>query len=240
MEEIRLQKYLAESGIASRRKCEEYILQGKVKVNGKIVTELGTKVIPGKDEVEYEGRKIKNEEKSVYILLNKPIGYVTTTNDQFGRDDVLDLVKVKERIVPVGRLDMYTSGALILTNDGDFVYKVTHPKHEINKTYTVTLKGIITKEEVLKLQKGVDIGDYITKPAKVKILKTDKEKQISRLEIVIHEGKNRQVRRMCEAVGRKVLALHRTKIGEISVKDIPLGKWRNLKQEEIKQLLHNS
>ena len=237
MEEIRLQKYMADCGVASRRKCEEYILQGKVKVNGKVVEELGTKIIPSKDKVEFEGRNITSEERKVYILLNKPIGYVTTTKDQFGRDDVLDLVKVKERIVPVGRLDMYTSGALILTNDGDFVYKITHPKHEINKTYTVTLKGIITKEEVLQLQKGVDIGDYVTKPAKVKILKTDEEKQISRLEIVIHEGKNRQVRRMCEAVGRKVLALHRTKIGEISVKDIPLGKWRNLKKEEIKKLL---
>ncbi len=237
MEEIRLQKYLAEAGVASRRKCEELILQGKVKVNGKVITELGTKILPSKDEVEFDGRKIKIEKKHVYILLNKPIGYVTTTNDQFGRDDVLDLVKVKERIVPVGRLDMYTSGALILTNDGDFVYKVTHPKHEINKTYTVTLKGIITKEEVQKLQQGVDIGDYITKPSKVKILKTDEEKKTSRLEIIIHEGKNRQVRRMCEAVGRKVLALHRTKIGEISVKDIPLGKWRKLRQEEIKKLL---
>ena len=237
MEEIRLQKYMAECGLASRRKCEEYIQQGKVKVNGEVITELGTKIIPLKDKVEFEGRAITSESKHVYILLNKPIGYVTTTNDQFGRDDVLDLVKVKERIVPVGRLDMYTSGALILTNDGDFVYKVTHPKHEINKTYTVTLKGIITKEEVLKLQEGVDIGDYITKPAKVKILKTDVEKQISRLEIVIHEGKNRQVRRMCESVGRKVLALHRTKIGAISVKEIPLGKWRFLRKEEIKKLI---
>jgi len=237
VEEIRLQKYMAECGLASRRKCEEYIQQGKVKVNGKVITELGTKIIPSEDKVEFEGKTIISESKHVYILLNKPIGYVTTTNDQFGRDDVLDLVKVKERIVPVGRLDMYTSGALILTNDGDFVYKVTHPKHEINKTYTVTLKGIITKDEVIKLQQGVDIGDYITKQAKVKILKTDEEKQISRLEIVIHEGKNRQVRRMCEAVGRKVLALHRTKIGDISVKDIPLGKWRYLRKEEIKKLI---
>lgn len=240
MEEIRLQKYMAISGVASRRKCEEYILQGKVKVNGEVVTELGTKVNPSQDEVEFDGKKIKSEENKIYILLNKPIGYVTTTNDQFGRDNVLDLVKVKERIVPVGRLDMYTSGALILTNDGDFVYKVTHPKHEINKTYTVTLKGIITNEEVQKLQKGVDIGDYTTKQAMVKILKTDSEKQISRLEIVIHEGKNRQVRRMCEAVGRKVLALHRTKIGEISVKDIPLGKWRMLRKDEIRRLLNTN
>ncbi len=240
MEEIRLQKYLANSGIASRRKSEEYILDGKVKVNGKVVTELGTKIIPIKDEVEFEGKKVNNKQKLVYILLNKPIGYVTTTKDQFGRDNVLDLVKVKERIVPVGRLDMYTSGALILTNDGNFVYKVTHPKHEISKTYNATLKGIITNEEILKLQKGIDIGGYVTKPAKVRILKTDKEKQISRVEIVIHEGKNRQVRKMCEAVGRKVLALHRSKIGDISVKDIPQGKWRNLKSEEIKKLLITS
>lgn len=227
--EERLQKYLAECGVASRRKCEELILQGKVKVNNQIVTELGVKVNPEKDIVKFEDKEVKPTSKMVYILLNKPIGYVTTADDQFGRDTVLDLVKVKERIVPVGRLDMYTSGALILTNDGDFVYKVTHPKHEIEKTYTVTVKGIIKNEEVEQLRKGVKIDDYITKPAKVKILKTDIEKNISRLEIVIHEGKNRQVRKMCESVGRKVLALHRSKIGKIGVKDIELGKWRYLK-----------
>ena len=232
--EERLQKYLAECGIASRRKCEEYILQGKVQVNGKTITELGVKVNPEKDKITFEGKNVKQEERKVYILLNKPIGYVTTSDEQFGRDKVLDLVKVRERVVPVGRLDMYTSGALILTNDGDFVYKVTHPKHEITKTYTVTLKGIIKNEEVAQLREGVDIGGYITRPAKVKILKTDEEKDISRLEIVIHEGKNRQVRKMCEAVGRKVLALHRTKIGNIGVKDLPLGKWRYLRDDEVR------
>ena len=235
--EERLQKYLAECGVASRRKCEELILQGKVKVNNQIVTELGVKVNPEKDIVKFEDKEVKPTSKMVYILLNKPIGYVTTADDQFGRDTVLDLVKVKERIVPVGRLDMYTSGALILTNDGDFVYKVTHPKHEIEKTYTVTVKGIIKNEEVEQLRKGVKIDDYITKPAKVKILKTDTEKNISRLEIVIHEGKNRQVRKMCESVGRKVL--HRSKIGKIGVKDIELGKWRYLKDREIQELLKN-
>ena len=237
--EERLQKYLAECGVASRRKCEELILQGKVKVNNQIVTELGVKVNPEKDIIKFEDKEIKPTSKMVYILLNKPIGYVTTADDQFGRDTVLDLVKVKERIVPVGRLDMYTSGALILTNDGDFVYKVTHPKHEIEKTYTVTVKGIIKNEEVEQLRKGVKIDDYITKPAKVKILKTDIEKNISRLEIVIHEGKNRQIRKMCESVGRKVLALHRSKIGKIGVKDIELGKWRYLKDREIQELLKN-
>lgn len=235
--EERLQKYLAECGIASRRKCEEYITQGKVQLNGKTITELGVKVNPEKDKITFEGKNVKQEERKVYILLNKPIGYVTTSDEQFGRDKVLDLVKVRERVVPVGRLDMYTSGALILTNDGDFVYKVTHPKHEITKTYTVTVKGIIKNEEVEQLRKGVKIDDYTTRPAKVKILKTDGEKDISRLEITIHEGKNRQVRRMCESVGRRVIALHRSKIGNIGVKDIELGKWRYLKDFEVKTLI---
>ena len=235
MEKIRLQKYLAEAGIASRRKCEEYIMQGRVKVNNKIA-ELGAKVNPKVDIILLDDKKIDKKEELVYILLNKPIGYVTTAKDQFSRDSVLDLVKVKQRIVPVGRLDMYTSGALLLSNDGDFIYKVTHPKHEIDKTYTVTLKGIINKEEVEQLEKGVKIEDYITKPAKVKILKTDIEKNISRLEITIHEGKNRQVRKMCEAIGKKVQALHRTKIGNIGVKDLKLGQWRYLTKEEIEYL----
>lgn len=236
MEEIRLQKYLADCGIASRRKSEELIKQGQVKVNGKTITELGTKVIPNKDIVEYNGKKIELKKEYVYILLNKPIGYVTTVKDQFNRDSVLDLVKTNKRLVPVGRLDMYTSGALILTNDGDFVYKVTHPKHEIEKTYTVTIIGIVKKEEVEKLKKGVEIEDYITKPAKVKILKIDEEKNQSRLEITIHEGKNRQVRKMCEAIGHKVLALHRSKIAGIDVKDIPLGKWRYLTSKEVNKI----
>lgn len=241
MKQVRLQKFLAEAGIASRRKCEELISMGKVEVNGKVVTELGTKINPDIDKVTYNGKIVENKEEKVYILLNKPIGYVTTSNDQFNREKVLDLVKVKERIVPCGRLDMYTSGALILTNDGEFVYKITHPKHEITKTYTVTVKGIITNEEVEKLKMGVEIDDngtnYKTKEAKVKILKTDLEKDISRLEIVIHEGKNRQVRKMCEAVDRKVLALHRSKIGTLSVKDLKLGTWRYLKKEEIDNLV---
>ncbi len=236
MEEIRLQKYLADAGIASRRKCEEYILQGKVKVNGKVITTLGTKVT-SQDKVEFNNKKIEPKEEKVYILLNKPIDYVTTVKDQFDRKTVLDLVKTDKRLVPVGRLDMYTSGALILTNDGDFVYKITHPKHEITKTYNVTVVGKITNEEVEILKNGVDIGDFITSKADVKILKIDEQKNISRLSITIHEGKNRQIRRMCEAVGKKVLSLHRSKIGNLSVKDLKLGTWRYLKKEEIEKLL---
>lgn len=241
MEQIRLQKYLADAGIASRRKAEELIKQGKVYVNGKIVNELGTKVTPNVDEIRYEGKKVEIEEKYIYILLNKPIGYVTTVKDQFNRDSVMDLVKIRKRLVPVGRLDMYTSGALILTDDGEFVYIVTHPKHEIEKTYTVTLKGIIEESDVQKLRDGVEIdGEYKTKKARVRILKIDKETNKSRLEITIHEGKNRQVRKMCEAIGKKVLALHRSKIGNIEVKNLKIGTWRYLTDSEVKSLLNTN
>ena len=237
MKQIRLQKFLAEAGIASRRKCEEYIIQGRVKINDNVVTELGTKVNPESDAILFDEKLVKLKQNNVYILLNKPIGYVTTSNDQFGRDKVLDLVNIKERVVPVGRLDMYTSGALLLSNDGEFVFKVTHPKHEIDKTYTVTLIGIVSKDDVEKLRQGVQIENYITKPAKVKILKTDEEKNISRLEITIHEGKNRQVRKMCEAIGKKVKALHRSKIGNLSVKNLKIGQWRFLNPKEVDYLL---
>lgn len=238
MEPIRLQKFLADCGIASRRKCEELIEAGRVKVNGKTV-ELGFKVDPEVDKVEFDGKLVSNNKKEfTYILLNKPIGVVTTADDQFDRETVLDLVRVKPRVVPVGRLDMYTSGALILTDDGDFVYKVTHPKHEINKTYTVTLVGIVSDEDIEALRKGVVIdGDYTTKPAKARIMKIDAEKNISRVEITIHEGKNRQVRKMCEAIGKKVLALHRAKIGNLGVKDLKLGTWRYMTKKEVADIL---
>ena len=233
MKEERLQKYLASAGIASRRKCEELILQGKIEVNGIVVTELGTKV-NSKDIIKYNGKMVKPEEEKIYILLNKPIGYVTTAHEQFGRDKVLDLIKINKRIVPVGRLDMYTSGALILTNDGELVNKLTHPKNEIDKTYNATLKGIITEQEIEKLRTGVIIdNDYLTKPAKVKILKIDENKNISRVQITIHEGKNRQIRKMCEAIDKKVIALHRSKIGKLDVKDLKPGEWKYLKLNEI-------
>ena len=230
MEEIRLQKYLAECGIASRKKCEIYITLG---------TKLGTKVKPLIDEVFFEDKKVMlPQQKYTYILLNKPIGVVTTVKDPFQRPCVLDLVKVKQRVLPVGRLDMYTSGALILTDDGDFIYRVTHPKHEINKTYIVTIVGIIEEKEIQQLQQGVRIeGGYQTKPAKVSIIKIDKEKNITRMEIVIHEGKNRQVRKMCEAIGKKVVALHRAKIGTIGVKNLPIGSWRYLNTYEVEAIL---
>ena len=235
--EERLQKYLANNGIAARRKCEAYILEGKVKVNDVVVNQLGFKIDPEKDVVKYNDKIVEKTEKKVYILLNKPIEYVTTVKDQFNRNTVLDLVKVKEKIVPVGRLDMYTSGALLLSNDGEFINKLTHPSFEIEKTYNVTLKGVITSDEIDKLKAGVEIDNngekYITKPAKAKILKTDELKQISRVQITIHEGKNREIRKMCEAIGKRVLALHRSKIGKLAVKNIEIGKWRYLTQSEI-------
>ena len=231
--EERLQKFLAEMGIASRRKSEELIRLGKIKVNGKVVTELGTKVRVGLDKIEYNGKILEKKEEKVYILLNKPIGYVTTVKDQFNRNTVMDLLKgINVRLVPVGRLDMYTSGALLLSNDGDFINKVTHPKNEIEKTYNATVVGKVTEQDIEMLKNGVEICEndkiYKTKKAKVKILKIDNEKNLSRIQIVIHEGKNRQVRKMCEAINKKVLALHRSKIGEIDVKDLQLGKWRYL------------
>lgn len=235
--EERLQKYLANNGIAARRKCEEYILSGRVKVNGQVVTKLGIKINSEKDIIEFDGKKVEKVEKHVYILLNKPIGYVTTVKDQFDRPTVLDLVKIKEKILPVGRLDMYTSGALILTNDGEFINKITHPKNEVEKTYTVTVKGIIKQEDVQKLENGVEIEDYISGKAKVKILKTDEEKNFSRVQITIHEGKNREVRKMCEAIGKKVLALHRRKIANLDVKNLKIGQWRYLTDTEVSNLL---
>ena len=237
MEEIRLQKFLSNAGVCSRRKAEEYILEGKVKVNRQVVYELGIKINPLKDEVIFDGKTVKLAEDKVYILLNKPIGYVTTVKEQFGRPTVIELLKgVKQRVLPVGRLDMYTSGAIILTNDGDFVYKVTHPKYEIEKTYQVTVKGIVTNEDIERLSNGVKIDDYISGKAKVKILKIDQDKKISRIQITIHEGKNREVRKMCMAIGKSVIALHRSKIENIDVKSLKLGEWRYLSKEEILRL----
>ncbi len=237
MEEIRLQKFLAECGIASRRKSEELILDGKIKVNGMVVTELGTKINPEKDVVEYDGKEISVEEEKVYILLNKPIGYVTTSKDQFSRDTVLDLVKVKQRVVPVGRLDMYTSGILLFSNDGDFINKVTHPSHETTKTYVVKARGVPTEKDLDKLRKGIKIDEYVTSPAKVEMLLKDNTNNVSRIRIEIHEGRNRQVRKMLEAIGLSTIALKRESIGSLSLGELNKGEWRYLSEEEVKGIL---
>lgn len=241
MDEIRLQKFLADHGIASRRKCEEYILEGKVMVNGERITQLGKKINPTEDEIFFENRKIENiSSPKVYILLNKPIGYVTTVKDQFERDTVLSLVKVKERVVPVGRLDMYTSGAILLSNDGNFIYQISHPKHEIDKTYVATVKGQISQEEKEKLEQGVVIeGGYQTKPARTKILHYDNEKDITRIEITIHEGKNRQVRKMCEAIRKKSNSITPKQNRFFNSKGFTVGKmeiFRNRRNKKNSQL----
>lgn len=239
MGEMRLQKFLANSGICSRRNAEKLILEGKITVNGKIITELGTKVNPEEDQILYNGKQIKLQDKYVYILLNKPIGYVTTVKEQFGRPTVMDLVKgVNYNLLPVGRLDMYTSGALILTNDGDFIFKVTHPKNEVEKIYNATVRGIVNGDDIKKLENGVKIDEYISGDAKAKILKVDEEKNISRVQITIHEGKNREVRKMFQAIGKNVIALHRARIGNIDVKDLKIGSWRYLSDFEIKKIIN--
>ncbi|MBE5805915.1 MAG: rRNA pseudouridine synthase [Clostridiales bacterium] len=237
MELVRLQKFLANSGVCSRRNAEQLILDGKIKVNGIVVSELGLKIDIEKDVVTYNNKEVKKIDKKIYILLNKPIGYVTTVKEQFGRPTVIDLVKeVNSNLLPVGRLDMYTSGAIILTNDGDFINKVTHPRNEVNKTYNATVRGIVTDIDIHKLENGVEIDNYISGKAKVKILKIDKKNNISRIQIIIHEGKNREVRKMCAAINKNVIALHRSKIAEINVADLKIGEWRYLNSKEVEML----
>lgn len=218
--EERLQKFLAEAGIASRRKAEELIAAGRVQVNGRIVTELGTKIDPERDEVVYAGKKVdRKREALVYIMLHKPEGYVTTAKEQFGRPAVLDLVKgVKERIFPVGRLDYETSGLLLLTNDGDLTYKLTHPKHDVEKTYIARVYGTPDEGDLQKFRRGVLIDGRVTRPARMRVL--EKGDRIATVEIIIHEGRNRQVRKMCEAIKHPVAQLKRVATGELRLGEI--------------------
>ncbi|OPJ57212.1 pseudouridine synthase [Alkalithermobacter paradoxus] len=232
---MRLNKYIALCGITSRRKADELIVNAKVKVNGKIVNEVGTNIDENNDIVEVEGKKINLEQKKIYILLNKPEGYVTTVKDQFNRKNVVDLIgSVRERIYPVGRLDYDTSGLLILTNDGELTFKLTHPKHEIPKTYIAKIKGHPDKLSIDRFQKGIKIDNYITSPAKFKVLEYGKD--FSKVEITIHEGKNRQVRKMCQAIGHPVLTLKRISMGNITLSNLKKGEWRYLSSKEISYL----
>jgi len=231
----RLQKVLAEYGIASRRKCEQLIIEGKVKVNGIFVTELGTKVDKFCDEIELDGNILKKLDKKVYVLLNKPVGYITSVKDQFDRPVVTDLIKnLKVRIYPVGRLDYDTEGLLILTNDGDLAYKITHPKHQMNKKYVALVSGVVQEENIEKFKSGILIDDYKTAPAILEILKKTKDNSL--IKITIHEGKNRQVRKMCEAIGHKVIHLKRISIGNIILGELASGEYRFLTEKEVTYL----
>ena len=234
---MRINKYIALCGVASRRKAEELILAGRVTVNDEVMTELSYKVDEENDIVKVDDKLIKEENKLVYILLNKPEGYITTVKDQFDRPSVLDLVSdIKERVYPIGRLDYETSGLLLLTNDGDLTYKLTHPKHEVDKTYVARVKGKLTKEEIERFKTGLKIEDYTTAPANLKVIKYDEQRDSSLLEIKIHEGKNRQVRKMCKAINHPVLRLRRSAMGKIKIGDCEIGKYRYLTEDEIKYL----
>lgn len=231
---MRLQKFIAACGVASRRKSEEIIKQGQIMVNDQVISEMGHTINPDKDIVKYKGKRIEIESKSIYILLNKPTGYITTVSEQFDRKKVTDLVDLKERLFPVGRLDYNTSGLLILTNDGDLTYKLTHPKHKVEKTYIAKINGFPNKETMNKFENGLEIEDYITSPAKFKLLK--KESGSSIVQITITEGRNRQIRKMCDAIGHPVIDLERIAIGKITLNNLPLGKWRYLNKDEVEYL----
>jgi 23S rRNA pseudouridine2605 synthase len=230
----RLQKYMADCGIGSRRKNEEIILAGRVKVNGTVIKELGFKIDREKDEVTLDDKVINLEERKLYIALNKPVGYVSTVKDERGRKTLLDLVKVNERIYPIGRLDYDTSGLILMTNDGEIYNRIIHPRQVVNKKYIAEIKGVPSQIEIQKFRSGVDIGDYITAPAEFNIVRKNNSSTL--VEIIIHEGKNRQIRRMCEAINHPVITLKRVSVGSIKLGDLALGKWRYLDEKEMAYL----
>lgn len=230
----RLQKVIAGSGIASRRKAEELILAKKVKVNGEVVFELGVKVSE-KDIIEVDGAKLNREEK-VYYLLNKPRGVITSTSDDKGRVTVTSLIDDDKRIYPVGRLDYDTTGALILTNDGEFANMMMHPSNNIDKVYVAKIKGILLPNEIMQLKNGVVIDGFKTSKAKVKVKKIDKSNNTSIVELTIHEGKNHQVKKMFESVGKEVVKLKREKIAFLDLKGLTSGQYRKLSHKEVSQL----
>ena len=232
----RLQKVLAKAGVASRRGAEELIRQGKVRVDGKVVTEMGTKVDPETQVIKCNGVTLASQEKKVYILLHKPSGYLSTVDDPQGRPIVTDLLKnIKERVYPVGRLDLDTEGALLLTNDGELAQKILHPSHEVNKTYVAKVKGVPGRKKLDALSKGIVLEGRKTWPASIKVL--SKKAQSAIIRIIIHEGRKRQVRKMFEAIGHPVLELKRTAYGQLELGELGPGKYRFLTPADIKFIL---
>ena len=239
MEKIRLQKFFTDNKIMSRRSAERVIEAGNVKING-ITAKVGDKVDPENDVVTYNGKIIKNNVLSKrYIMLNKPLGYVTTTSDEKGRETVLSLVSdVGERIYPVGRLDMYSEGLLLLTNDGELTNRLTHPKHNMSKTYSVIIKGEISPDTLHKLTSPMEIDGYKLKPVKVRII-SQKNGATNTL-FTLNEGRNRQIRKMCDACGLTIMRLTRISIGKLKLGDLERGKWRELTKNEVDYLLGKS
>lgn len=234
-EPVRLQKFLAESGVASRRKSEELIADGKVKVNGKTAS-IGDKINPKKDTVTVNGKKIIKRKEFTYILLHKPRGFITTMNDEMDRKCVAELIKdAPVRVYPVGRLDRDSEGMLLFTNDGEFANAMTHPTKHVPKTYRVTVRPTITEDQITQLTTGIIIEDRKTAPAQVRVISKEEGRVV--LEIILYEGRNRQIRKMCEAVGLEVARLKRTAIGSIKLGMLKQGDWRELKEDEVRKLM---
>lgn len=232
---IRLQKFLSEAGIASRRKAEDMIRAGAVKVNG-ITASIGDSVDPKKDTVTVKGKRVRKESNLRYILLNKPRGYVTTADDELGRKCVTQLVsEVKERVYPVGRLDRVSEGALIMTNDGEFANLMMHPSHHVPKTYRVTVRPAVTAQQVEQLESGIELDGRMTLPAQVHVISKEEGRAV--LEIVLYEGRNRQIRRMCEALELEVARLRRVAVGPVRLGMLKPGQWRDLTPAEVQTLI---
>ncbi|MBP2640878.1 MAG: pseudouridine synthase Rsu [Firmicutes bacterium] len=232
----RLQKILSQAGVCSRREAETRILAGRVMINGQVVTELGVKVDPVQDEIVVDGKRIAAQ-KHIYILLNKPTGVVTTLSDPQRRRTVADLLHgISERVYPVGRLDYHTQGLLLLTNDGDLANRLMHPRQHVDKTYVVKAYGTVSEDRLDILRTGIKLSDGITAPALIRILSVDNEQHFSMVEVTIHEGKNRQIRRMFEAIGHPVKQLERTRIAFLTLQNLPAGSFRHLTKDEVNRL----
>ena len=237
MSQVRLQKLLSQAGVASRRAAEKLITEGRVSVNGRTVQEMGTKADPGVDDIRVDGRRVKASEPLRYILLNKPGGYVSTRSDPQRRRTVIDLLHgVREYVYPVGRLDYDTGGLLILTNDGELTARLTHPRHGVERTYEARVAGVPDAEAIERLRTGIPLDGRRTLPADVVLLNAGRRDRHGVLRITIREGRNRQVRRMCEAVGHPVQSLTRTRIGPVTDRRLAPGEWRELRPAEVKAL----